>query len=227
MPEEILKLRALVVEDERCQNHITATLLMKAGFMVTRTFSGNEAINCIEKGFFHLAVIDLGLPDINGIELVSMLRSEPSGVNTHVIIYSGADDMALEEALDAGADEVYQKPVKNTIFLSRIYRIAARLSSSLKTEYRLALLEQRMDVSIKLTAETMAASSLRIDQMEQILSKISGEIEKVSEIVSAWDHTKAMFNGLHATATFVKYTWPLWLAIAAIVAFIKNGKWDP
>ncbi|MCR1972578.1 response regulator [Clostridium sporogenes] len=113
----------LVVEDDRpIRNFITASLAAQ-GFKYIETDKGNEAIALSMSYKPDLIILDLGLPDIDGIEVVKKVREWS---NIPIIIVSARENERQKvEALDQGADDYLTKPFGIGELLARV-RVALR-----------------------------------------------------------------------------------------------------
>ena len=118
-----MPLRILVVDDEPNILAAIAPLLRARGYDVSTAMSGRGAIETVERENPDLIVLDLGLPDIDGVEVCRLVRD---GRTTPIIVLSarGAERDKVA-ALDAGADDYVTKPFGNEELLARI-RVALR-----------------------------------------------------------------------------------------------------
>jgi DNA-binding NtrC family response regulator len=101
--------KVLVVDDEPVvANSIRKTLVRKA-YRVEEAFSGKEALSLIAKGAYDLVLLDMRLPDANGLELISDIRKRRP--NQRVVIVTGyaSIDTAVE-AIRRGASDYMAKP---------------------------------------------------------------------------------------------------------------------
>jgi Response regulators consisting of a CheY-like receiver domain and a winged-helix DNA-binding domain len=77
-----------------------------------------------------LVVLDLALPSLSGIEVLSLIRSTASTASVPVVVLTGsADDEAEVEAMDAGADDYIRKPLEPARFVARIKAALRRAGS--------------------------------------------------------------------------------------------------
>ncbi|MGN0312978.1 MAG: response regulator [Lachnospiraceae bacterium] len=115
--------KILVIEDDiQIQNFMIYTL-ENAGFTVMGASGGMEGINLLIRENADLVLLDLGLPDLDGMEVLHRIR-EWSEVP--IIIVSARDqDKEKAAALDAGADDYLTKPFSATELMARI-RVALR-----------------------------------------------------------------------------------------------------
>jgi two-component system KDP operon response regulator KdpE len=115
--------RILVVDDERPILRALGTALNARGFRVERATTGQEALDQTALTAPDVIVLDLGLPDIDGIEVLRRIRGW-SEVPVVVLTAEGAEDRKIQ-ALDDGADDYVTKPFSTPELLARI-RVALR-----------------------------------------------------------------------------------------------------
>ena len=115
--------RVLIVDDEPAILAAMAPLLRARGYEVSTAASGRRTLDALEHERPDLIVLDLGLPDMDGIEVCRLIRD---GSATPIIVLSArgkeADKVA---ALDAGADDYVTKPFGVEELMARI-RVALR-----------------------------------------------------------------------------------------------------
>jgi CheY-like chemotaxis protein/two-component sensor histidine kinase len=119
----------LIVEDDKQQNRAICELVGDTEVKCISAFSGSEAYELLEKNSFECVIIDLGLPDMTGFELLEKIRAEKRLAKIPLIIYTGRD-LSKEEAnrLKKLADTVVLKTVdsherlldETTLFLHRV-----------------------------------------------------------------------------------------------------------
>jgi DNA-binding response OmpR family regulator len=97
----------LLAEDGRETQAVVRRILEGEGFMVQAVASGKDALDALADGTFDAAILDLGLPDGSGVEVLRHLRSE--GITLPVIVISGRHDQALK-AVSEGAQGYLVKP---------------------------------------------------------------------------------------------------------------------
>ena len=102
-------LRILIVDDEPPIRRFLRTALASQDYRVEEAADGEAALDFLKRNVVDLIVLDLGLPGIDGLEVVRRLRGE--GHATPIIILSSRDDEAGKvAALDLGADDYVAKP---------------------------------------------------------------------------------------------------------------------
>jgi two-component system, OmpR family, KDP operon response regulator KdpE len=119
--------RILIVDDEPNIIATVAPLLRARGYEVLSAMSGRSALEAVELDKPDLLVLDLGLPDINGVEVCRQVRQT---LSTPILVLSarGAEGDKVN-ALDAGADDYVTKPFGAEELMARI-RAALRRAES-------------------------------------------------------------------------------------------------
>jgi two-component system KDP operon response regulator KdpE len=116
-------IRVLVIDDEPPIRRLLRTGLGTEGYQVLEAPNGKAALQLMDEKP-DLVILDLGLPDIQGLELLGLLRSRADAVPI-VVLSSRADEGAKVQALDTGADDYVVKPFGMNELLARI-RMALR-----------------------------------------------------------------------------------------------------
>src|SRR5215472_9491472 len=85
------KKRVLLVEDDLVTAGAYTKLLRKEGFQVAHITSGREALDAIRDQNFDLVLLDLMLPEVDGIEILKRTHAQNKDFHTPVVVLSGAD----------------------------------------------------------------------------------------------------------------------------------------
>ena len=116
-------LRVLVVDDERAIRRFLRASLSAQGYTVYEASGGREALAAVISDRPDLIILDLGLPDVDGIEVTRRLRE---WTRTPIIILSVREEEAAKvAALDMGADDYLTKPFGTAELMARM-RVALR-----------------------------------------------------------------------------------------------------
>lgn len=136
--------RVLVVDDESAIRRYLRAALSAQGFTVYEAASGAEAVNAVLKDRPDIIILDLGLPDFDGIEVTRRLREWSQ---TPIIILSVREaENDKIAALDAGADDYLTKPFGTGELMARM-RVAIRRMASKPDEPVLQVDNLKMDIS--------------------------------------------------------------------------------
>ncbi|MBI3374935.1 MAG: sigma-54-dependent Fis family transcriptional regulator [Betaproteobacteria bacterium] len=117
-------LQVLVVDDEPAIRQMLTLMLMRAGYEVEAAASAEEASARLAKGEFDVALCDIKLPGMNGIELLRRTKAGGSDVVFIMVTAFASMDTAIE-ALKAGASDYIVKPARNEEILHRLAQIEA------------------------------------------------------------------------------------------------------
>ena len=125
-------MRVLLIEDDRMLARLVERTLSEAGYAVDHTASAEDGRQRASATDYDVVLLDLGLPDRNGLEVVRALRRE--GRTMPIVILTGRDDEDdIVRGLDAGADDYLLKPVTNEILKARV-RAAVRRGGAQRSE---------------------------------------------------------------------------------------------
>jgi PAS domain S-box-containing protein len=109
----ITELPILVVEDNSVHRELLAAQLDALGYLADYATSGLEALSLWKSGNYSLLLTDIRMPEMDGHQLISQIRSEQSSQTRAPIIATTASTMEndVQQCLDSGADDVITKPV--------------------------------------------------------------------------------------------------------------------
>lgn len=111
--------RVLVVDDEPPIRRFLRTSLSAQGYHVLEAENGSAALALIARNPPDVIVLDLGLPDIDGVEIIRRLRDDDSTVPV-IVLSSRVDERGKVQALDLGADDYVTKPFGTDELLARL-----------------------------------------------------------------------------------------------------------
>ena len=134
----------LVVEDDSAIRNLIAATLETQGYHFHVSTTGSEAISEAVTYNSDVVLLDLGLPDIDGIEIIKKLRSW--SLMPIIVISARVEDRDKIEALDAGADDYVTKPFGMMELISRIKAVLRRSAKgSVSSEDTFEIGEIRLD----------------------------------------------------------------------------------
>jgi two-component system KDP operon response regulator KdpE len=116
--------RILVVDDEPAIVRFLRGGLTHHGYLVLSAGTGKAALDMLERDGADLVVLDLGLPDMEGLDIITQLRATQSTVPI-IVLSSRGEERAKVEALELGADDYLAKPFGMDELIARI-RVAQR-----------------------------------------------------------------------------------------------------
>lgn len=150
--------KILIVEDEEKIARFVELELVHEGYEVIKAINGRDGLQIAEKGEVDLVILDVMLPEINGLEVLRRLRK----TSDIPIILLTARDAVMDKVsgLDAGADDYITKPFA-------IEELLARIRTALK----------RRVVTVKKNEDILICGLLSLDKMRHRVSYDGNEIE--------------------------------------------------
>ena len=122
-------MQILIVEDDRPLAQGLKIALRKQGYAVNHVESGKDCLHVVATEDPGIVVLDLGLPDIDGLKVLREIRAK--NVSLPVILLTARDSTGDKVAgLDCGADDYLAKPFEMTEFLARLRVLERRLGTS-------------------------------------------------------------------------------------------------
>jgi DNA-binding response OmpR family regulator len=180
-------MRLLIIEDERDLSAALSRGLQRQGYAVDVAETGTSGLELLETVTYDLAVVDLSLPDLDGLEIVASIRPKrPELLLLVLTARSNPDDRIL--GLDAGADDYLTKPFH---FAELCARMRALLRRDLRT--RLPILQHgdlRVDPSERVAWQGRRRLRLRRKEFAllEYLLRRDGEVVSQEDILDhVWD----------------------------------------
>ena len=110
--------KILIIEDEKSIARFISTILTANGYEAMRAASGAEAMSMISSHCPDLVILDLGLPDMDGLDILRQLRSWST--LPVVVVSARSHEQDKVSALDLGADDYLTKPFGTDELLARV-----------------------------------------------------------------------------------------------------------
>ena len=171
-------MRILVVEDEQILQNQLVEKLKGAGYVVDAASDGEEGLYYGREYDYDAAVIDLGLPKVDGIDLITTLRGEKHGFPVLVLTARGHwQDKVL--GLEAGADDYLTKPFQMEELLARLnalMRRAAGHASPVIVEGALSLDTAKKEVRVEDSLVELTAYEYKV--LEYLMMNASRVVSK-------------------------------------------------
>jgi len=111
----------LIIDDEQSTLDLIQSILLKAGFNVLKASTGEEAFECLENNRINLILLDIMMPDMDGLQLCVSLKSRPESENIPIIFLTALSDQEnIVNSFAAGAVDYITKPFEVGELLARI-----------------------------------------------------------------------------------------------------------
>ena len=149
----------LLVDDEPDILEIVGYNLSQEGYQIYKADNGKEAVRMAKKVLPHLIIIDVMMPEMDGMEACENIRKIPELQNVIITFLSARnEDYSQVAAFDAGADDYIAKPIKPKLLVSKVKALLRRLK------------EEKQD------SETLHVGSIVINREEYKIIKDDIEI---------------------------------------------------
>ncbi len=171
-------MRLLIVEDEVKLNEQLCAYLKSEGYVTDSAFDGQEGLYLGEEHPYDLAIIDIGLPQIDGIEVIKKLREK--GKNFPILILTARDSWQDKVGgLEAGADDYLVKPFHNEELRARVNALIRRSNghASPLLHFGPLTLDTAAKV-VKLKEEALELTSFEYNTFEYLVQNVGKVISK-------------------------------------------------
>ena len=121
-------IKILIVEDDRAVRNLISTTLQINDYEYDQAVDGKSSLKLLTSNKYDIVFIDLGLPDIDGIEVIRKFRE--FSTTPIIVISARSNDEDKIEALDAGADDFLTKPFNVDELLARVRSTIRRINYS-------------------------------------------------------------------------------------------------
>jgi len=178
--------RVLVVDDDQSLAHALAINLRAHGYQVTLAHDGRTALTEVARSNPAVVVLDLGLPDLDGLEVLTDIRCWSA---VPVIVLSARSTSAEKvQALDAGADDYVTKPFAVNELLARIRAAVRRGTPALTTETDPAVTTPDFTIDLGAHRVDRKGSTVRLTPTEwsllEMLVRQSGKLVTQKQILT-------------------------------------------
>ena len=183
-------MRALVVEDDPRIAGFVANGLREAGFVVDHAAEGDTGLDLAVAGPHDVAIIDLMLPHLDGLELIQRMRER--GVRTPVLILSArhtVDDRVA--GLTAGGDDYLTKPFAFPELLARVHALIRRATQS-PVQHQLTVGTLRLDLVSRVATRDGQTIELRPREftlLEYLMRNAGRVVSKTMILSHVWDYS--------------------------------------
>lgn len=163
----------LVVDDNDLNRRLVKLTLGKLGYIVEEAENGQRALERIEQGHIDLVLLDISMPQMDGIELLKCLRQRVTMLELPVIMFTADDHQErVVEALSLGANDYLLKPLNPAIAAARI-----------KTQLSIACLSRLKDDFLRFASHDLKKPMLVIaDIIDTVRGMKSQQLNKLSEL---------------------------------------------
>lgn len=128
------EIKILLVDDEQDILEIIGYNLVQEGYQVITASNGREAVQKAQKEHPHLIIMDVMMPEMDGMEACEHIRRIPELQNTIITFLTArGEDYSQVAGFDAGADDYITKPVKPKVLMSKVKALLRRFKEEEKS----------------------------------------------------------------------------------------------
>ena len=184
MKKEDIKI--LLVDDEPDILEIIRFNLERVGYQIKTASNGLDAIKVSNKFLPHLIILDVMMPDLDGIETCERLRQDERFQETIIMFLTArGEDYSYVAAFDAGADDYVTKPVKPKVLVSKVKGLLRRLKKREATSTQLEfenLVINREEYKVTLKGKELSMPRKEFELLYLLASK-PGKVFKREKIM--------------------------------------------
>ncbi|OOZ40457.1 DNA-binding response regulator [Solemya pervernicosa gill symbiont] len=174
-------MRLLVIEDEAALLAQVCERLEAEGYSVDRASDGNDGLYQASEYPADLAVVDLGLPGISGLDIIRKLRESGSKLPILILTARGRWEEKVT-GLEAGADDYLVKPFQMEELLARIRALLRRAAGSASNQLELGTLSIDLDgQSVSVDGASLELTAFEF-QLLEYLARRAGQVVSKSEL---------------------------------------------
>jgi DNA-binding response OmpR family regulator len=179
----------LLVEDDRTIGQALDSSLRLHGYQVCWARAGAVALHEAGQAAFDLVLLDLGLPDLDGVELCRRLRViQPQAVL--VIVTARQDEMDVVLGLEAGADDYLTKPVRLGELLARVRAHLRRGPSGAAARSAISIGELRVDTAsrqVSIAGQEIPLRTKEFDLLARLAEDPGVAVSRDTLMAEVWD----------------------------------------
>ena len=154
--------RILVVDDDKEIVRVLRSYLENAGFQVLTAYDGSSALHILKVERPDMAILDLMLPDRDGLDITRHIRNEPALLGTYILMLTArVDDTDKVVGLEVGADDYVTKPFNPREVVARVRSVFRRLN--LDESQNGQQIFQYRDLTVDLLRHTVMLNDKMVD----------------------------------------------------------------
>lgn len=187
--------KALIIEDEPDIAELIRVHLEREGFKTEIIYNGGIAMETIRQQLPDLIVLDLMLPEVDGLEICRQIRMDPDTREIPVLIVSAkGDDNDVATGLETGADDYVSKPFSQKVLVARVRNLMRRSSGRApvgtgQTTGQLAFGDGRLQIDAERRLVTVDGDEVELTASEfdilRFLARKPGYVRTRNQIISA------------------------------------------
>ena len=200
-------MRILVVEDEYSLADAMGEALKRENYMVDISYEGNSVLDIALSGIYDIIILDLMLPNLNGLEILKYIREEK--ISSYVMILTAKGELDDKvKGLDYGADDYMTKPFHIRELLARIRAVSRRNGDI--DDYTLSFADLKLnlitcDILNTNNSQSMTLSGKEFALMEFLFRNKNQVVnrEQIAERIWGYDND-SQYNNVEVYVSFLR-----------------------
>lgn len=178
----------LIIDDEEEIRELLEYNLKKEGFEVTTAENGVVGLKKLEENDVDLILLDVMMPELDGIEVCHQIRKQPAFNNVIICFLTArSEDYSQIAGLDAGGDDYISKPIKPRVLISRINALLRRNeNTSPKTQEVKDLVIDRDKYLVSIKNEPIHLPKKEFELLALLASRPGSVFERYNILETVW-----------------------------------------
>ncbi len=196
-------MKVLVVEDEKGVSSFVKRGLEENGFQVSQAFDGATGLNLAIRNKFDVVILDVIMPEMNGLEVCARLRKEyGSDISILMLTAVGSTDDVVD-GLNRGADDYLVKPFKFKELLARVQALGRRRGHAPRL-LKVADLEMNTDSKeVKRNNRIIGLTAREYRLLEYLLQNKNRVVSRMEILDNVWDINHDL--GTNVVEVYINY----------------------
>ncbi len=198
-------MKILLVDDERQLTDALSVILKKNNYSVDCAYNGVDGLDYALSGIYDLIILDIMMPEIDGISLLKTLRAKK--IDTPVLMLSAKSELSDKiQGLNLGADDYMTKPFNTDELLARIRALLRRKEKFVSDILSFGdILLDRDTVELVKEQKRIALGKKEFQILEMLILNAGKSIEKEKFIEKIWGYdTDAEYNTIEVYISFLR-----------------------
>ena len=196
-------MRVLVIEDERGVSSFVKKGLEENGIQVTQAFDGATGLKTALRNKFDVIVLDIIMPEMNGLEVCAKLRKEYGSDISIIMLTAAGTTEDIVEGLNTGADDYLLKPFKFRELLARIHALTRRTTQRPKIIKALDLELNTDTKEVHRTGNRIEVTAREYRLLEYLLQNKNRVVSRMEILENVWDVNHDL--GTNVVEVYINY----------------------
>ncbi|WP_207691834.1 hybrid sensor histidine kinase/response regulator [Desulfonema limicola] len=176
------QIRILVAEDNLVNQKLVKTILEKNGFYVDLVLNGREAVNYVKNDFYHLVLMDINMPEMDGLTATKIIRNQLNNKNIPIIALTAhALEDELKQCVNEGMNDFITKPIQTPKLIETINKYLNQQKTSQKTSQKISIDSEVLPSD---SQNKEFRNNKYIFNREELLERLEGDEEFLEELLT-------------------------------------------